>query len=309
MHFVHQAQRVNGAHIKIWHYHEHIRASGRFDTSVWLAPGSTVTADSPWAAPDVHWLADWDPADADVLFLNANNWRYVPDDCAVPVMNLLQSTRHADPADERYRFLGRRAFRVSISEEITEALAANAVVNGPVVTIPLGTDIAPDPSCAPWTRAERPVDVVIAGLKNPTLALALADVLRADGHEVQCVTTYLPRKEFLALFRRARVAVTLPTTAEGFFLPPLEALAQGCIPVCPEAAGLRHYREQSGVLSPPYEVEEIAADTRRALALDGAGATAMLDAGASLAQDHRLETERRRLVETLDDFVTFSRER
>lgn len=308
MHFVHQVGGFNGAHLKIWHYFDHVRQSGRFAPEVWLAPSSRVRPDSPWAEPAARWLPKWAPDTADALFLNALNWQYVPEDCSVPVINLLQNIRHAYPDDDRYRYLRRRAFRISISEEITEAVSATGIANGPMVTIPLGTDMLPNPETPRWTRNERPIDVVIAGLKKPALADQLAATLRVAGHTVTCITQHLPRPEFLAHFLRARVAITLPTHAEGFFLPPIEAIANGCIAICPEVAGTRHYGKNHGVLRPAYDHDSLVEAALCVLLLDQADGSRMLDTGAAFVREHSLDKERQLFCRALDDFDTFASE-
>lgn len=305
VHFIHGGRLLRGAHLKVWHYHEHLRGSGRFDTSVWLAPGSMVSPESPWAAPSARWLTKWAPETANALFINGKDWRHVPVTCTVPVLNLVQSMRHTHPDDERYGYLHRRAFRIAISEEIAEALAASGVVNGPVITIPVATDLEPIANLPTWTTTKRPVDVVIAGRKNPALAEVLVTQLRGEGCRVISVTDYVPRSEFLALFRCARVAITLPTHAEGFFLVPMEAMAHGCIPICPAVPGTMPYSKRSAVPRPPYERDAIIAATLRTLALDPASVAKMVDAGAEFVREHSLETERQQVLEVLDDFETF----
>jgi len=106
MHFHRDLVRLHGGDLKVWHYFSHVASSGRFDPAVYFTQRSMLDGTNPWIGSDAPLLPVWAPSAAGALFLAGIDWRYVPDDCAVPVMNLLQSTRHADPADERYRFLG-----------------------------------------------------------------------------------------------------------------------------------------------------------------------------------------------------------
>jgi len=133
----------------------------------------------------------------------------------------------------------------------------------------------------------------------------LAATLRADGRAVVCVTQHLPRPEFLALFRRARVAIALPTRAEGFFLPPMEAMANGCITICPDVPGTRHYRDGEGCFRSTHDHAAILAAAGRALALDPVGAAQVLKAGMRFVRARNLDTERERVIATLDEFDEF----
>ncbi len=302
MYFLHHGQKLVGARLKLWHYYEHVRHSGLYDPAAVLAPDSAVLPESPWAAPHVRWLEIWNPHEADALFVNGKQWRFVPEDCTVPVTNLIQSHYHVDPEDERYSYLRRRAFRISINHEITDALAETGIVNGPVVTIPVGINIQPPSDLTPWTQDQRPVDVFIAGLKNPAIAAALSDALTAHGHVVVCSTDFLPRTEFLECFRRARVAITLPFRAEGFFFPPSEAMAQGCITVCPDAPGLGPYQHGLHVLRPSYDLDAILTATRQALAFDNTTAERMRSNAVAFVQRHTLENEQRGFLDALDAF-------
>jgi len=73
----------------------------------------------------------------------------------------------------------------------------------------------------------------MAGLKNTEAALATA--ARLDGLvEIDLVTEPLPRPVFLARIAEATVCIFLPVTREGFFLPPLEAMALGFIKITPK---------------------------------------------------------------------------
>src|SRR5262249_59718013 len=91
---------------------------------------------------------------------------------AVPVLNLIQGVRHADPARLQYSFLGHKAVRICVSEEVKHAILSTERVNGPVFVIPNGLDL---PALPPQDRAE--FDVLIAGLKNPDLGRQLRERL------------------------------------------------------------------------------------------------------------------------------------
>lgn len=308
MHFYRDIVRMRGGDLKVWHYFCYVAESGRFAPGIFFSDSSPRDHTNPWFECGSRILEKWRPNGADALFLAGHNWQLVPETCAVPVMNLIQSTRHADPTDPRYRYLRRRAFRISVSEEISEALVATGILNGPMVTIPVGIDVQPEAQLLELPARQRPIDALIAGIKNPVFATELADALRIQGVRVQSVTTHLERNAFLELFRNARVAITLPTRAEGFFLVPLEAIAHGCIPVAPGVPGTQPYRYGRGVFSPDYRLESVLAATHQALALDDAEAAKVIQAGIAVVRAHSLEVERSRFLAVLEDFREFCRE-
>ena len=306
MHFVHQARALNGAYLKLWHYFEYVRRSGRYSPAAYLAPESILQPTTTWTDPTVRWLNEWDPYRSDRLFLTAFNWRVVPEDCATPALHLVQSVLHADPDNERYQFLRRRAFRITVNPVITDAINATGIVNGPVVTIPIGTDIQrpaeAEAQLRPWTSESRPTDVFIAGKKNPEVAVAVADALRRTGVSVTCVTDNIPRPDFLTHIAQSRVVLALPALKEGFFLVPLEAIGHGCVVVCPDGGGVEYYERDVHLFKPPYTVEAILHCVNRALRSTAAEVEAFRSAGADLLQRHDLQREERQFRAVLELF-------
>lgn len=288
---------LTGGHLKVWHYYRHARESRRFRPRVFLTPGSVRGADNPWGAEADPPLDAWNPATAAALFVAGLDWIDVPDPCPVPVINLVQGVRHAATNDPRRTFLGRRAIRICVSPEVADAIRGTGEVNGPVHVIPNALDLAGMPASA----AARDVAVVVAGMKNPALARSVASALVADGLRVDCLLDPLPRHEFLARLGRARVAVTLPLENEGFFLPALEAMAMGCLVVCPDCIGNRGFcRDRETAFRPAASLDAIVAAVRAAVVADAATVGAMRLAAAAEVERHGIERERRAFLEILD---------
>jgi len=289
-------QGLTGGHLKVWHYFGHSTRSSRFTPRIHLTPLSTRGADNPWNHAVAGSFAAWEPTAAAALFVAGLDWEAVPDPCPVPVVNLIQHVRHAHAGDPRRRFLPRPAVRICVSEEVADAIRSTREVNGPVVAIPNGIDLENIPAAA-----TRDVPVLIAGLKNPPFAAALGERLRAAGLVVEVVSDLRPRGEFLELLSRARVAVTLPTEDEGFFLPALEAMAAGAIVVCPDCVGNRGFcLDGVTCLRPSYTLEAVAEAALRAATLPPAAAADMLAAAGAQARGHGLERERTAFLEILD---------
>jgi hypothetical protein len=288
---------LTGGHLKVWHYFRHALESRRFVPRVFLTPASERGPGNPWCGGAEPALGAWNPAAAAAGFVAGLDWIDVPDPCPAPVINLVQGVRHATADDPRRRFLARRAVRICVSAEVADAIRGTGEVNGPVHVIPNALDLAD----LPPAPADRDIDVVVAGLKNPALARGVARELVAAGLRVECLMAPLPRPEFLAKLGRARVAVTLPLECEGFFLPALEAMAMGCLVVCPDCVGNRGFcRDGETAFRPAATLDALVAAARAAVAADPAAARALRSAAAAEVERHGLDRERRAFLAILD---------
>jgi hypothetical protein len=288
---------LTGGHLKVWDYFCHARTSAGFLPQVFLEPGSERREGNPWDGLEPPPLADWRPRDADVLFVAGVDWLAVPEPIDVPVINLIQGVRHADPADPRRAFLARPATRICVSAEVADAIASTGLVRGPVHVIPNGIEVG----VRPRPGAGRDIPVLIAGAKNPSLAVELASRLGSVGIRSECLRDRVPRGMFLELLARAEVAVTLPLHREGFFLPALEAMMLGAIVVCPDCVGNRGFcRDAVNAMVPPHELDPIVAAVRTALAMGPAESGRMLHAASATCAAHSIERERAAFLAILD---------
>ncbi|WP_447937645.1 glycosyltransferase [Thermomonas fusca] len=228
-----------GGHGKVWDYFRHALALG-WDAWVYFTPDSKRDASNPWMAMPERVVADWHPQDFDVMFLAGMDWNALEDirEPPRPVVNLLQHVRHASPELPLRGFLRAPAQRICVSQPVADAVLATGEVNGPVAVIPAALDLPHD--AMPRTPAAGG-PVLIAGLKAPALAHALAEELRARGISVELLDRWLPRVDYLDRVARAPVAVTLPHPTEGFYLPALEAMALGVPVVLGDCVGSREY--------------------------------------------------------------------
>lgn len=296
-------KKLRGGHIKVRDYIDHVAAHPGFRARLWLTPDSK--RDDPlWRGLDDVIVERWDPAEADILALAGLDWRSLtPDQRAAPpcpVLNLVQHTRHADPAEERYGFLGHPATRVCCSPQVEEAIRATGRVNGEVMTIPYGID----PALWGYESRERDVDVVVCGSKRPAMAAEIGATLRKAGHTVVVLDGIVPRVEFLDTLARGRVAVFLPNDGEGFYLPALESMAMGIPVVCPALGGLQSFLvDGENALTPPCEAAPLADAARGVLAHSDADRRARLAAAAEVARRHSPEAERRAVHGLLESMV------
>jgi glycosyltransferase involved in cell wall biosynthesis len=287
---------LTGGHLKVSHYFSHANHSTRFRPQIFFAPDSIRGPENPWHGMVPPPLESWQPAEAAALFVAGLDWKAVPDPSPVPVINLIQHVRHAHPGDPRRPFLARPAVRICVSEEVADAIAGTGEVNGPIHVIPNGIDLDNIPAAA-----DRDIPVLIAGLKNPTFAAAVAARLADAGVAVEVLYAMIPRREFLDRLSRARVAITLPNRDEGFYLPALESMAAGAVVVCPDCTGNRGFcRDRETAFVPRYTLQDVVAAAIMATTQPPRDAEAMRAAAAAEALTHSLESERLAFLRILD---------
>jgi len=298
--FYRDFQCFSGGHLKVWDYFRHTQDSRHFKPTIYFTESSRMDTSNPWVAAGAQAEAHWTPRKADALFLGGMDWLAVPDDCAVPVINLVQGVRHGDPSDPRYQFLSRRALRLCVSKEVEAAILSTGKVNGPVVTIPAGLDLGgfPEPS------GERDIPLLIAGLKRPSLAKQLSEALLTKGIANTCLTSPLPRREFLGLLGRASVTLFLPHEKEGFYLPALEGMAMGTLVVCPDCIGNREFCVPGmNCFMPDYNPGALLAACTAAKGAGRRFADDLRQSARACAERHGLEDEMARYAEVLEHAV------
>lgn len=253
-----------GGHGKVWDYFRHALALG-WDARVYFTPDSLHDASNPWAAMPERITTDWQPRECDLLFLAGTDWRALENirEPPRPVINLLQHVRHASRELPLRGFLSAPARRICVSQPVADAVLATGEVNGPVTVIPAALDLPKD--AIPRTPAATAA-VLIAGLKAPGLAHALAKELRARGISVELLDQWVPRADYLERVARAQVVVTLPHPEEGFYLPALEAMALGVPVVLGDCVGSREYtRDGENCVLAVLEPEPLADAVQQAI--------------------------------------------
>lgn len=262
--FLKDFRGFTGGHLKAWHYFEYLDSDPRFRPLVTLTRRST-SVENPWTElPESYRVSQ--RARADILFVDGTEWRYVPHwkrrRPSRPVVNFIQGVRHANPRDERFRYLSYPAIRICTGEEVADAVRRTGRVQGPLLTIPTATDLTPERA-----RVAAPqVDVLVAAAKSPALGRRIAARLDGPDRRVQLQTAFLPRGEFLESLRSTRVAVLLPLKQEGCFLPALEAMAVGAIVVCPDCVGNRSFcLDGVTCFRPAYEEDAVVSAAENAL--------------------------------------------
>jgi Glycosyl transferases group 1 len=300
--FYRDFQAFSGGHLKVWDYFNHVLSSGTHEPRIAFSAQSKWDAANPWLNFRSY-VTDWEPHQADVLFLAGTDWRAMPksnqSNFQKPVINLIQHPRHADPHSELRRFLRNRAVRICVSEEVADTITKTGEVEGPVVVIPNAIDLRFVPPSKPWN--ERSIDILICGLKENELAREVRAALRTENCTIKCLTEWLPRGDFLDQMSNAKVTIFLPRSLEGFYLPALEGMAAGTIVICPDCFGNRGFCDDTlNCFRPEYAVNQIVAAAHRALQQAEDERMQMLDNARMTARRHSLEQERKRFSEILE---------
>lgn len=286
-----------GGHGKVWDYFRHALALG-WDARVYLTPGSLRDGSNPWMSVPERIEREWDPEAFDLLFLAGMDWVALPNrrNPPRPVVNLLQHVRHGWAGHPLRAFLDAPAHRICVSRPVAESVAGTGEVNGPVSVIPAALDI-PEHLLEPVCRQGDP-RVLIAGLKAPALAQALAAELQGRGVSAEVCDRWIPRLEYLEKVAVAPVVVTLPHAAEGFYLPALEAMALGVPVVMTDCIGSREYaRDGDNCLLSAPEPQALVRAVEQALA--PGSAMRLRRQGRETAAMYGQEKERERFVQVI----------
>jgi hypothetical protein len=293
-------RRFHGGHLKVWNYFNHVLAVPGFDARVLFDANSSWDQSNPWSHARESVIDSLEFVEPDALFIAGRDWQRLDEfgllDKGLPILNLIQHVRHAEEWSIQSRYLGRRAIRICVSDEVANAVSAQGSV-GPVVVIPNGVDVEivdqPNPS-------SRPTDLLIAGMKQPVLAGQLAEQLEIPGRSVEVLTQHLPREAFLEAMQRARVTLFLPNSEEGFYLPALEGMGLGTIVVCPDCIGNRSFCVPDvTAYRPEFHIDALIEATASALALTQEDAVPLIARGREMARRHSLESERMAFTQVL----------
>jgi hypothetical protein len=299
--FYRDYRKFHGGHLKVWDYFSHVLASPEFTPRIEFGPKTNWDCTNPWWNAREYIVDSARSVHPDVFVVAGRDWLMLdqhPDARAdVPVVNLVQHVRHADPKSNRFQFLSRKAIRICVSEEVAQALHETGLTQGPLIVIPIGMDLENLP--AP-NDAKRDIDVLIAAVKQPDLGEELGRRLKQPGRRIEVLLKLLPRARYLRHIQQARTTVFLPNEAEGFYLPPLEGMAMGTLVVCPVHAGERSiYLPGHNCFRPNYTIEELVQATESALALPPDQAQQIRVNARQTAETHSLPRERQAFLDVL----------
>lgn len=294
-------RRFHGGHLKVWHYFNHVQATPGHDARVLFDANSAWDDSNPWKGARDRVIESLDGFVPDVLFVAGRDWQRLLGlgllNRGIPIINLIQHVRHADEWSIQSQYLKSRAIRICVSPEVEEAVIA-AGSNGPTVVVPNGVDIPQMESEA----EERPVDLLIAGLKQPVLAGRIAAALASPELAIEVLTDHVEQGAFFDAMRRARTTLFLPNEEEGFYLPAIEGMALGTLVVCPDCVGNRSFCLPGvNAFRPQYTFEAVDEAARTALSLPEGERRKLLNAARETADRHSLAAEREAFGRVLAD--------
>lgn len=235
--FVRNFRRATGGNVAVRDYFFHALADVRLDVRLYFAPGSRHAESDLWRElPAGRLVAEPDWPSFDFVFVNGKDWRLIPEgDGTFRVIHLVQHLGYAEDPELR-GYLARPALRICLSRAAQQSIEPYAA--GPVRVIPSGVDAG---LFFEDGGARRRDSVLVWGGKAPDLAREIAEGLTARGVEVSVLDGWMSRADFASRLRGTDVFVALPLAREGFFRPPLEAMACGCAVVCADALGNREH--------------------------------------------------------------------
>ncbi|PZX14344.1 glycosyl transferase family 1 [Palleronia aestuarii] len=212
------------------------------------------------------------------------------------ILHIVQNTRHAQVTfQDGYarRLLSRPMSRITINDEVRDAIRPFLHDGSALANIPLGHD------CAFFERAPRippgrPLRVGFTTWKSQfghRLAASLAGDDRFSFHAMGGTVAWPELRDF---YHSVDVLLCTPNRLEGFYLPGLEAMAAGCIVVTPDVEGNMSYcRFDKNCFE--YRFEDMADATHaleRILALDTEELGALHDRAGETWRARSLDAER-----------------
>jgi len=96
--------------------------------------------------------------------------------------------------------------------------------------------------------------------------------------------------------------LTLPLEKEGFYLPALEAMASGCLVICPDCIGNRGFCiDRETCFVPSYTLNSLVDAVKTACNMDAALKNKMLAMSTAKAANHTLDKEREAFLKILNN--------
>ncbi len=292
-----------GGHLKMFDYFNHISFMDDYEPKIYFSPDSLWDEGNPWRDCGNHFLNEWNPHEADLLFLGGMDWYSLPQterkNWQKPIINLVQHVRHALPGTPLYECLSSHAIRICVSQEVSDSILATGKVNGPVFTIPNGIDFSfINANIQP--NGSKEFDLLIVGIKNPNMAKELEIACKKLPITIKCLTEILPRLDFIRAMAASRITALLPNVTEGFYLPALEATALGTIVICPDCIGNRFFCINGvNCIIPNYSLDGIFDAINTVINMKSNELKSIQNSAEATSKLHNIEIERQSFFEIL----------
>jgi hypothetical protein len=290
--------RFFGGHLKVFHYFNHLSGLDGFYPEIFFSQRSSLDQSNPWFGEKVSQDKDLSWKDGDVLFLAGADWNFFRDKIIpehVPIINLIQGVRHADPSTPLFKFLPQKAIRICVSHQVCLALEKTGITNGHTFTIENGCDL---PLANNSDQDSKSIDVLICAMKNKEMGRKVYRKTKDLASNVELLDQILPRDTFLTKIKDSRIAVFFPHPAEGFFLPDLEAMVSRSLAICPDCVGNRSFCiPDQTCLMPEYKADEIVLAIQKALSMNSLDLDSLLNSAQKNSQNYSLHKEQSSFLE------------
>ncbi len=296
-------QQFQGGHLKVWNYFNHVMDSPHYRPLIRFSDCSVWDTNNPWAGVRRFVIGANEAVLADTLFIAGMDWLMLKEEermaSTIPVINLIQHVRHADPREQLSSFLRYKAVRICVSQDVAMALEATGRTNGPLFVIPNGIDTTEIPVLHPHVSVG--CDILIDAVKNPELGMKLLRSLAPLGLKAEVISSRLARANYLNRISRSKITIFLPHVTEGFYLPALEGMATGTLVICPDCVGNRSFcRDGINCFNPSYTFDEIIASVRAALLLGPSDMEQIKNNARQTVSQHDISSERAAFLDILD---------
>lgn len=304
--FYRDYQNFSGGHLKLSHYLGHVAATQNWRPKIVFSDSSAVH-EAIWNQGRQFRISNWQIGTRDIIFVAGADWQFfdqanVP--THTPVINLIQGVRHADPQLHLYQYLSRRSIRICVSEQVKQAIVATGVCNGPIFVIENGimqTALAGKEISESTKGKHQSNNWLLLGIKNPTLAKAVANSLLERGINTDTVVTPIKQQLLFNKMEQAVAVVFFPCRTEGFYLPALEAMARSKPVICPDCVGNRSFCNNDSALIPEYSLEGYLACAEKLLNMPEIEIKHMLLQARKISANYTLSRERKQFYKILNN--------
>lgn len=294
----------SGGAIKMRDYYNHTQHSDAFTPNIYIPENNIWGEANPWE--DLKYSTEGVSAarEAQALFISGFGWdRFIPreyySNSPKPIIYLVQGLFKLNPEHTIYSHFSKRAIRICVSPEIERRLKSLKIANGPIFSIPGGIDNERFSHLPDNSTIGKDIDVLILGLKNHELAYKLYDEIPGQLKK-SLLIHQIPQTEYLSLIQRSRIVICLPCQEEGLYLPALEAMRLGCLVVCPDVGGNRHFCiDRKTSLLPDYNLSSILASMSHALRMSKLERYLLLKNASKVYNTYSINNERSAFLDIL----------
>lgn len=303
--FAIRCKKPSGGALKVRHYYEHAKSYKDLNTLLFMPNDIDWQPSNPWFKYKDSNIAEinWDIID--IAFISGWGWeRFIPEkyhyESQFKVIYLVQHPSKLMPEYDRYNYLDKPATRICVSDALTKMVSKIPHVNGDVITIPAGSDLK---ELKDLSKNKKNIEVLISGLKNPTMGKALKSKLESDGIKVLLLSERMDRKSYINFLSTAKIVVCLPNPLEGFYLPALEAMALDALVICPYAIGNDYCMDGINCFMPLYNEKDIYQAIINALRLKKEEINLIKNQASITVNKHDIILEKKAFHKLLDTII------